>query len=144
MPWVATVDAFQHWIYTDPAASDRDVRDARWQETWERFNPGLDWTGLEPQRVARWYKQLHIFQYPFYYIEYGIAQLGSLQVWRNALTDQAKATADYRAALALGGSAPLPDLYGRAGARLVFDKEGMAELVELIESQIAELEPLDA
>jgi oligoendopeptidase F len=75
--------------------------------------------------------------YPFYYIEYAIAQLGALQVWRNSLEDQAKATADYRAALALGGSAPLPALFDRAGARLIFDTEGMQELVGLLQREIA-------
>jgi oligoendopeptidase F len=144
LTWVATVDAFQQWLYTDPAAMDRDARDAKWQEIWARFDPATDWSGLEQQRVARWYKQLHIFIYPFYYIEYGIAQLGALQVWRNALKDQAKAVEDYRAALALGGSKPLPQLYEAAGARLMFDAEGMSELVALIEREIAHLEKLEA
>ena len=134
--WVATVDAFQHWLYTDKAAADRDARDAKWLTIWERFNPGVDWSGLDTERIARWYKQLHLFLYPFYYIEYAIAQLGALQVWRNSLTDQTKATADYRAALALGGSRPLPELFDRAGARLIFDAEGMAELVTLIETEL--------
>ena len=138
--WVATVDAFQHWLYTDPAAADRDAQDAKFVEIWQRFDPGLDWSGLDAERTARWYKQLHIFLYPFYYIEYAIAQLGALQVWRNSLQDQAKATADYRAALALGGSRPLPELFDRAGARLIFDAEGMAELVTLIEGQLAGLD----
>lgn len=139
LTWVATVDAFQQWVYTDPAATDRDARDRKWVETWARFDPDTDWTGLEPQRVARWYKQLHIFLYPFYYIEYAIAQLGALQVWRNALEDQAKAVENYRAALALGGSRPLPELFATAGARLIFDEAGMAELVELIESELKKL-----
>lgn len=142
--WVATIDAFQHWLYTDEAASDRNARDAQWQKTWERFNPGVNWDGLEVERTARWYKQLHIFLYPFYYIEYAIAQLGALQVWRNSLADQAKATADYRAALALGGSAPLPALFERAGARLIFDAAGMQELVDLIEAELASLEAVTA
>ena len=138
--WVATVDAFQHWLYTDPSAADRDARDATWLETWARFDPGIDWTDLTAQRTARWHRQLHIFLYPFYYIEYAIAQLGALQVWRNALQDQAKAVADYRAALALGGSAPLPELFARAGARLIFDAAGMAELVTLIETELTAIE----
>lgn len=144
LTWVATVDAFQQWLYTDEAAKDRDARDAKWQEIWARFDPNTDWSGLEQQRVARWYKQLHIFLYPFYYIEYALAQLGALQVWRNALDDQAKAVEDYRAALALGGSKPLPELYGAAGARLMFDAEGMSELVALIEREIEGLEQLEA
>ncbi len=138
--WVATVDAYQHWLYTDPTAADRDARDAKWLTVWERFNAGVDWTGLEAERTARWHKQLHIFLYPFYYIEYAIAQLGALQVWRDSLVDQEKATADYRAALALGGSRPLPELFDRAGARLIFDAPGMAELVTLIETELAGLE----
>lgn len=142
--WVATVDSFQHWLYTDPAASDRDARDAQWLKTWQRFNPGVNWDDLETERTARWYKQLHIFLYPFYYIEYAIAQLGALQVWRNSIADQSKATADYRAALALGGSAPLPDLFARAGARLIFDAPGMQELVDLIEAELASLESTSA
>jgi len=137
--WIATIDAFQHWLYTDPAAADRDERDKLFVEIWQRFDPGLDWSGLDAERAARWHRQLHIFLYPFYYIEYGIAQLGALQVWRNSMENQAKATADYRTALALGGSRPLPELFGAAGARLIFDRDGMAELVGLIEAELATL-----
>lgn len=139
LTWVAPVDAFQQWLYTDPAAADRDTRDAKWCEVRSRYDPDTDWSGLNEYRVARWYKQLHIFLYPFYYIEYAIAQLGALQVWRNALADQEQAVEDYRAALALGGSKPLPDLFARAGARLIFDEAGMIELVALIQHRIAEL-----
>lgn len=144
LTWVATVDAFQQWLYTDEAAKDRDARDAKWQEIWARFDPNTDWTGLEQQRVARWYKQLHIFIYPFYYIEYALAQLGALQVWSNALQDQEKAVVDYRSALALGGTKPLPELYEAAGARLMFDAEGMGELVDLIQRELTEMEKLEA
>ncbi|MDQ4045483.1 MAG: M3 family oligoendopeptidase [Chloroflexota bacterium] len=139
-PWVATVDAFQHWLYTSPDADDRDARDAYWLELWAQFDPHTDWSGLEAERTARWHKQLHIFQYPFYYIEYGIAQLGALQVWRNSLEDHERAVEDYRQALALGGTKPLPELFEAAGARLIFDAEGMGELVGLVEQEIAELE----
>ncbi len=139
-PWVATVDAFQHWLYTSPDAADRDARDAYWRKLWNRFDPHTDWSGLEAERTARWYKQLHIFLYPFYYIEYGIAQLGALQVWRNSLEGHEQAVADYRHALALGGTKPLPELFGAAGARLIFDAEGMGDLAELIEREIAVLE----
>jgi oligoendopeptidase F len=138
--WISIVDAFQHWLYTDPDALDHEARDAKWLEIWDRFQPGIDWSGLEAERRARWSQQLHIFLYPFYYIEYALAQLGALQVWRNARRDQAKATADYRAALALGGTRPLPELYARAGARLVFDAEGMQELVDLVEDEAARIE----
>ncbi len=139
-PHCASVDAFQHWIYTSGEGADRDARDAAWLRLRERFERGLDWSGLRAERVARWYQQLHIFLYPFYYIEYGIAQLGALQVWRNALRDQGRAVTDYREALALGATRPLPDLFAAAGARLVFDAEGMGELVALVEEQLAALE----
>lgn len=140
-PWVATVDAFQHWLYTSPEATDRDARDAYWRDLWATFDPHTDWSGLEAERTARWYKQLHIFLYPFYYIEYGIAQLGALQVWRNSLEDHEGAVRAYREALALGGTRPLPELFEAAGAKLIWDADGMAELVELVEREISKLEP---
>jgi oligoendopeptidase F len=99
----------------------------------------VDWSGLDRERVARWYRQLHIFEHPFYYIEYGIAQLGALQIWRASLTDPAAAIARYKEALALGGTRPLPEIYRTAGASLVFDEAPMAELVALIESRLEEL-----
>lgn len=137
---IASVDAFQHWLYTDPAGTDRDARDARWLVLRERFEPLVDFSGLRAQRVARWYRQLHIFELPFYYIEYGLAQLGALQVWRNSLRDPAGALAQYRAMLALGNTRPLPELYRAAGARLVFDAEGMRELIDLVEEELARLD----
>ena len=138
-PWISVVDAFQHWLYTDPAASDRDARDAKFIEIWSQYDPDTDWTGLEDLRASRWYRQLHIFLHPFYYIEYGLAQLAALQVWRNARQDQAGALADLQAAFALGGTRPLPELYAHAGARMVFDAAGMAELVALAEADLTSL-----
>lgn len=140
LPWIATVDAFQGWLYTSGEGHDRDARDAAWLRIYGRFEAGLDWSGLEAERRARWYRQLHIFLYPFYYVEYGIAQLGALQVWRNAVRDRAGAVAAYRRALALGGSRPLPELFAAAGARFAFDAPIVAELVGLIEEQLAALE----
>ncbi len=139
-PWVATVDAFQHWLYTSPDAADRDARDAYFRELWATFDPHADWSGLDAERAARWHKQLHLFLYPFYYIEYGIAQLGALQVWRNSLVDHSGAVKAYRSALALGGSRPLPELFDAAGARLIFDADSMGELVGLVESELESLE----
>jgi oligoendopeptidase F len=139
-PHIASVDAFQHWLYTSGDGHDRSARDQAWLTIRSRFEQGVDWSGLEAERIARWYRQLHIFLYPFYYIEYGIAQLGALQVWRNSLTDQGEALAAYRRALALGGTKPLPALFEAAGARLAFDAETMGGLVTLIEEQIAALE----
>jgi oligoendopeptidase F len=136
LPHIASVDAFQAWIYTDPAGADAAARDAQWLAVRARFEPGVDWAGLERERVARWYRQLHIFELPFYYIEYGIAQLGALQVWRNARRDQAEAVRRYKAALALGGTRSLPEIYAAAGARLVFDAPTMRELVTLVEEEM--------
>jgi oligoendopeptidase F len=139
---VAAVDAFQHWIYTSDEGLDRDARDRQWLALSERFKPGVDWSGLADQadqRVARWLAQPHFFIHPFYYIEYGIAQLGALQVWRNSLHDQAGAVAAYRHGLALGATRSLPDLYAAVGARLVFDAAAMGELVALVEEHLAEL-----
>jgi oligoendopeptidase F len=136
---VASIDAFQHWVYTDPAGADAAARDAAWLRIRSRFEQGVDWSGLEPERIARWYRQLHVFLYPFYYIEYGIAQLGALQVWRNSSRDAAGAVAAYRRFLALGATRPLPELYAEAGARLVFDAGRMAELVAVVEEEIEAL-----
>jgi oligoendopeptidase F len=136
---IASVDAFQSWIYTSGHGHDAAARDAAWLEIRARFEQGVDWSGLEAERVARWYRQLHIFEYPFYYIEYGIAQLGALQVWRRSLSDPAEAVRRYRDALRLGGTVSLPAMYAAAGATLIFDPEPMGELVALVEHRMAEL-----
>jgi oligoendopeptidase F len=133
---IASVDAFQSWIYTSGAGGNADARDQAWLRIRGRFERGVDWNGLEQERVARWYRQLHIFMYPFYYIEYGIAQLGAIQVWRNSLADPAAAVARYREALALGAVRSLPEIYRTAGARLTFDVDTIAELVQLLESHM--------
>ena len=139
LPHVAAIDAFQHWLYTSGEGHDRDARDDAWVRIQGRFGVGIEWEGVEQERRARWLRQLHVFLYPFYYIEYGLAQLAALQVWRNALTDRASALASYREALALGATRPLPELLAAAGASLVFDPAPMAALVTLVEVQIAEL-----
>ena len=136
---IAAVDAFQHWIYAGGEGGDADARDRAWLRIRARFERGVDWDGLERERIARWYRQLHVFLYPFYYIEYGIAQLGALQVWRNSLRDGAAAVARYREALALGATRPLPEIYAAAGVQLSFDAGLMAELVALVEERIEAL-----
>jgi len=133
---IASVDAFQTWIYTSGQGGDAGARDEAWLRIRQRFERGVDWSGLEQERVARWYRQLHIFMYPFYYIEYGIAQIGALQVWRNSLDNPTKAVSRYREALALGATRSLPDIYSAAGARLTFDVNEIRQLVELVENQI--------
>jgi oligoendopeptidase F len=133
---VASVDAFQSWIYTSGAGGDRDARDQAWLRVRSRFERGIDWSGLDPERISRWYRQLHIFLYPFYYIEYGIAQIGALQVWRNSLRDQGRAVERYREALALGNTQSLPELYRAAGVEFTFDPRAIGELVGLVEEEL--------
>ncbi|MCB8961291.1 MAG: M3 family oligoendopeptidase [Ardenticatenales bacterium] len=139
-PYMAVVDAFQHWVYTSmDQAVDPMACDAKWAELWDRFMPGIDFSGYEDWKQTGWHRKLHIFRLPFYYVEYGLAQMGALQVWRNSLTDQAGAVRQYKQALALGGTQPIPALFSAAGARFGFDTELMTELVDLIETTIAEL-----
>jgi oligoendopeptidase F len=140
-PYMAVVDAFQHWAYQDPeAAANPDNCDACWAELWQRFIPAVDWSGLETAMMTGWQRKLHIFRFPFYYVEYGMAQVGAIQVWRNALRDQAAAVARYRQALALGGTQTLPQLYQVAGGRFTFDAPTMEAAVDLLEETITDLE----
>jgi oligoendopeptidase F len=133
-PYMAVVDAFQHWVYENPGdASDPMQCDNTWSKLWERFMPGVDWSGLEEFKVTGWQRKLHILVNPFYYVEYGLASLGAVQVWRNALENQANAVAIYRQALGLGGTLTLPKLYQAAGARLAFDTEILYGAITLIE-----------
>ena len=140
LPWIATVDAFQHWIYAHPG-HDRGARRAAWTAILDRFGGGVDWSGYEEARANGWHRQLHIFLYPFYYIEYGIAQLGALQIWRRSLADRPGAVAAYRRSLALGGSRPLPELFAAADARFAFDEATLAPLVQAVRSELDKLAP---
>ena len=142
-PHMAMIDAMQHWIYEHP---DQSTNLAACDEVWanlaDRYLPYLDWTGLEDLKGIRWHLQLHVFQLPFYYIEYGLAQLGAIQVFANARRDQASAVEAYRRALALGGTVSLPQLFATAGARFAFDAGTLREAITLLEEVAAELEPL--
>ncbi|MCA9411560.1 MAG: M3 family oligoendopeptidase [Candidatus Omnitrophica bacterium] len=129
LAWIATIDAFQHWVYLNPHHS-REERKDFWLSLQDRFGSGVDWTGFEDAKAHAWHRQLHPFTVPFYYIEYGIAQLGALQLWVCALDDLAAAVADYKEALTLGGSRPLPELFAKAGIRFGFDKETVGPLSE--------------
>lgn len=135
-PWMATVDAFQHWIYSHPGHT-RAERTAAWLAIMDRFGGDVDWSGHEAARANLWHRQLHIFLHPFYYVEYGIAQLGALQVWANSHRDPVKALRDYKAGLALGGSRPLPELFAAAGCRFDFSAETVRPLVALTRGELA-------
>jgi oligoendopeptidase F len=137
-PWIATVDAFQHWLYAHPEHT-RTERRAAWDALMDRFGGDVDWSGHEVARSHLWHRQLHIFIHPFYYVEYGIAQLGALQVWANSKKDKAKALKDYQSALALGGSRPLPQLFSAAGCQFEFSRKTVQPLVNLVRTELAKL-----
>ncbi len=140
-PYMAVVDAFQHWVYENPDAAREPERcDERWGELWDRYMIGQDWNGLDSEKVTGWQRKPHILQNPYYYIEYGMAQLASIQVWSNSLADQAGAVRAYRRALSLGGTVRLPELYTAAGARFSFGARTLKEAVDLAECTIQELE----
>lgn len=139
-PFMAVVDAFQHWVYENPTDALNPANcDDRWSRLWERFTPWIDWTGLEEEHMTGWQRKLHIHVGPFYYVEYGLAQLGAAQIWSNAQKSQAEAVASYRKALALGGTVALPELYSAAGARFAFDARTLGSAVELMERTIDRL-----
>ena len=130
LAWVANIDAFQHWLYEHPGHTCEERRQA-WGEFYEKFGGKfIDWDGLTEIKDHLWHRQLHIFEVPFYYIEYGIAQLGALQVWRNARRDPKKALADYKKGLSLGGSRPVKELYSAAGISFDFSEGIIKPLIE--------------
>jgi oligoendopeptidase F len=139
LPWVATIDAFQHWIYENPGHSLAD-RESKWLEIVTKFSDNVtDWEGLEDIKVNIWQKQLHLFEVPFYYIEYAIAQLGALAVWRNYCINPEKALNQYLDALALGYTVPMKEIYSTAGIEFNFSKKYISELMEFLKGKISEL-----
>jgi oligoendopeptidase F len=138
LPWIATVDGFQHRLYTATDSNAADRR-AAWLPLMRRFGGEVDWTGLEEFQANLWHRQLHIFLHPFYYVEYGIAQVGALQLWINARQDLPAALNAYRRALALGGSRPLPELFAAAGCRLDLTAKSLRPLLRNLESELEEL-----
>ncbi len=140
-PFMAVVDAFQHWVYENPkAGADPAACDKKWGELWDRFIPGVDYSGMEEIKITGWHRKLHIHQVPFYYVEYGLAQLGAVQIFGNARSDQAGAVAAYRKALSLGGKVTLPELFSTAKAKFAFDVPTIKKAVDLMEAVVAELE----
>lgn len=140
-PYMAVVDAFQHWAYINPVdAMQPALCDQMWSALWSRYMPGVDWGGLEEALVSGWQRKQHIFEAPFYYIEYGMAYMGAFQIWANSMKDYKAAVAAYRRALAMGGTATLPQLYEAAGAHFAFDASALTEAINLIEGMIEKLE----
>nr|MDQ3101724.1 M3 family oligoendopeptidase [Bacteroidota bacterium] len=139
LPWVATVDAFQHAIYTNPSW-DVQQRATEWMKIHQRFSGSVvDWTGLEHERSILWQKQLHIFEVPFYYIEYGIAQLGAIGIWRNYKQDPIGAVRMYTDALKLGYTRTLPEIYEKAGIKLDLSQGNVRELIGFVKSELDQI-----
>jgi oligoendopeptidase F len=135
LAWIATVDAFQHWIYTHLNHTPPERKQA-WTELVRRFGGEVSWEGYEEGLGYLWHRQLHIFTHPFYYIEYGIAQLGALQVWANSRKNRTKALNAYKNALALGGSRALPELFAAAGCSFEFQRKTIQPLIALIQTEL--------
>ena len=138
LPWIAMIDSLQHWIYTHPGHT-REQRTAEWLRLQDRFASQLDWTGHEDTRAALWPRQLHLFHVPFYYIEYGIAQLGAMQLWLKSRHDLHGALAGYRAALALGGTRTLPELFAAAGISFDFSSKTLRPLMSALRDELDQL-----
>ena len=138
LPWIATIDAFQHWVHTNPGHSRND-RTEVWRDLRSRFGANVEWDGIEGMRDVGWHRQLHLFTYPFYYIEYGIAQLGALQVWLQSLDSIERALENYAHSMKLGGSKPLPDLFGAAELEFSFDPITVQRLIDAVQLKLSEL-----
>ena len=139
LPWIAQIDAFQHWVYTHPTHSIEE-RSAQWLTLSKRFGTGLtDWTGFEDLQAHSWQRQLHLFEVPFYYIEYGIAQLGAIGVWKNSLENEAKAIEQYKAGLSLGYTRSLPEIYKTAGVPFDLSPMRIGELMDFVDSYLKTL-----
>ncbi|SDG94610.1 oligoendopeptidase F [Pedobacter terrae] len=139
LPWVAVIDQFQHWIYTNPNHTAAD-REETFKQIYNRFGAGFaDWTDLEQQFGNVWQKQLHLFEVPFYYIEYAIAQLGAIAVWKNYKENPEKALEQYLAALALGYTKPMNEIYETAGIKFDFSAEYVQELASFVKDELEKL-----
>jgi oligoendopeptidase F len=138
LPWIATIDAFQHWIYANPEHT-RDERKKQWISLRERFGSKMDWEGHDDFRELSWQQQGHLFGVPFYYVEYGIAQLGALQLWQTHRADRKKALENYSNAMKLGNTKTLPDLFAAAELKLGFDEEHLYSLINEVETAMSEI-----
>lgn len=139
LPWIATIDKYQHWLYTNPGHTD-EQRQTEWLKILNEFSTGVtDWTGFEEYRANFWQKQLHLFEVPFYYIEYGIAQLGAIAMWRQYRGNKEQALENYKKALSLGYTKTLKDLYATAGIKFDFSPAYVAELGSFVQERLGEM-----
>jgi oligoendopeptidase F len=139
LPWIAQIDEFQHWVYENPTHSVTE-RHEKWLQISGEYGTGLiDWTGFEDMKAVTWQRQLHLFEVPFYYIEYGIAQLGALGVWKNSLSDFTGAIESYKNALKLGYTKSIPAIYKSAGIEFNFTASYLKELADFVQSELEKL-----
>lgn len=139
LPWIAQVDEFQHWLYENHDHT-AEQRHKYWVELSTQYGTGItDWTGYEDLQRTSWQRQLHIFEVPFYYIEYGIAQLGALGVWKNSLEDKPKAIQSYKNALKLGYTRSIPEIYAAAGVEFNFTEANITSLASFVQTQLEAL-----
>ncbi|MGE5107513.1 MAG: M3 family oligoendopeptidase [Sphingobacteriales bacterium] len=138
-PWIATIDKFQHWLYANPKHTEEE-RTTKWVEILTEFSSGaVDYSGLETYRAITWQKQLHLFEVPFYYIEYGIAQLGAIGMWKQFMENKEKALTNYINALSLGGTKTLVQLFETAGLKFDFSPAYIKSLMEFVHQRMEEL-----
>ncbi len=139
-PWIATIDKFQHWFYENPQHTEEE-RAQNWVRILDEFSsPVIDFSGLDEYRKFGWQRQLHLFEVPFYYIEYGIAQLGAIGLWKQYKKDPGVALDNYIRALDLGGTATLPELFKAAGLQFDFSPAHISELMQFVSEETRKLE----
>jgi oligoendopeptidase F len=140
LPWVAVVDSFQHWIYTNPEHTSEE-RTAAWSQIFNRFGANfVDWSENQEALENLWQKQLHIFEVPFYYIEYAIAQLGAIAVWKNYKENPEKGLQNYLAALKLGYTKDMKTIYETAGIKFDFSASYIKELMDFVKTELEKLD----
>ena len=139
LPWIATIDAYQHWLYTNPTHTNEE-RTAAWIDIAKRFDTGVaDMTGYENYYANSWQKQLHLFEVPFYYIEYGFAQLGAIAIWRNVLINKKDGLDAYQNMLRLGYTKTIPELYEAGNIEFNFTPEYVGELFDFVWAELKKL-----
>lgn len=137
LPWIMTIDKFQHWIYTNPEHSINE-RESQWIKIYNEFHPTdiVDWENLDEEKTNIWQKQLHLFEVPFYYIEYGFSQLGAIAVWKNFTENPEKAIDQYRKGLSLGYTKTIPEIYATTGIKFDFSQKYIHELMAFVGKQM--------
>jgi len=138
-PWIATIDKFQHWAYENPEHTETERAD-KWLEILNEFSsPDINFSGLDDYRRYSWHRQLHLYEVPFYYIEYGIAQLGAIGLWKQYKENPDKAVNNYMNALSLGGTKTLPELFKAAGLQFDFSPGAIKDLMEFVKTELDRL-----